>query len=426
MKIAIISNIFSPHVRGGYELGCQKIASHLQDIGHQVEVLTSCTIGQLAKKDPAHDLTVREIFEPIFEYEVMPDVERSNNWQARRRQSLGGFLPTNMRSLSNYVLVSNPDVFWVFNPLGLGPIGIFETLIAHRQKIVVHLMDNIDGVIADHQGSINLLPRLIRLKKQISAISCSRKIKNANEKHGAYKTHRIIYNAFDFSSNESLIKSAPNKDEVIRFVYFGQVEKTKGMIQCAKALAALRERHPDYQFEWHIVGAGSRAFQEEFRLLIKGLKIDSQVTLHGLMNQEALFSLASKMDIALMLLSDAEPFAYSPLEASSLGLPVIITSGTGNAEGFPNPYPLMVKNRDDVSEVVDRLLWCRRHRETLGKLALSLRDSLKQSCDLYGSAIPAYLDVVNSLTADYQPADLPSALSTAHYLVLLDSAFASR
>ena len=426
MKIAIISNIFSPHVRGGYELGCQKIASHLQDIGHHVEVLTSCAIGQLAKKDRSCDLIVREIFEPIFEYEVMPDVERSNNWQARRRQSLGGFLPTNMRSLSNYVLESNPDVFWVFNPLGLGPIGIFETLVAHRQRIVVHLMDNIDGVIADHQGSINLLPRLIRLKGKISAISCSRKIKDANEKHGTYKTHQIIYNGFDFESNASLIKSEPNKDGVIRFVYFGQVERIKGLSQCAKALAALRRRRPDYQFEWHIVGPGSRAFQDEFRLLIKELGIESQVSFHGMMSQEALFLLASKMDVALMLLSDAEPFAYSPLEASSLGLPVMITSGAGVNECFPNPYPLMVKNRDNVSEVVGRLLWCREHREALGKLAISLKDSLKQFCDLYSCTVPAYLDVVNSLTADYQPGDLQSALSTAHYLVLLDSAFPTR
>ncbi|NCC66085.1 MAG: glycosyltransferase, partial [Spirochaetia bacterium] len=41
MRILIISNLYPPHVLGGYEILCHQVVSYLLDRGHQVHVLTS-------------------------------------------------------------------------------------------------------------------------------------------------------------------------------------------------------------------------------------------------------------------------------------------------------------------------------------------------------------------------------------------------
>ena len=52
MKFTFISNIFAPHVRGGYELGSEPIARRLLQLGHEVTVLTSQATGVLEKTAP--------------------------------------------------------------------------------------------------------------------------------------------------------------------------------------------------------------------------------------------------------------------------------------------------------------------------------------------------------------------------------------
>src|SRR3954469_23856674 len=73
MNFVLISNIFPPHVRGGYELGCEVIARRLVALGHRVTVLTSAAVGQLDRGVAKPGLDVRAIFEPIFKYEELLD-----------------------------------------------------------------------------------------------------------------------------------------------------------------------------------------------------------------------------------------------------------------------------------------------------------------------------------------------------------------
>src|ERR1700680_2923955 len=101
MYFALLSNIFPPHVRGGYELGCQSIARSLVRLGHRVVVLTSASIGQLDRVHDKKDLRVSALFEPVFEYEDLLNarLKGSNYWRRRRDEAFGGVLVSNARAL---------------------------------------------------------------------------------------------------------------------------------------------------------------------------------------------------------------------------------------------------------------------------------------------------------------------------------------
>jgi glycosyltransferase involved in cell wall biosynthesis len=416
MKLVLISNIFKPHVRGGYELGCEKIAVDLQNRGHEVIILTSQTIGKLSRMGKNNDLKVLEIFEPIFEYEDLPFFQKSQTWRVRMESAFGGYIPSNMVSLKNTIDFLKPDVIWAFNILGLGPLGIIETVLSFKSKLIIHLMDNIDGVINDYQFQISLTPSWRRMKSNITAISCSKKINISNNALGFYKNNYIVYNGV--KNKVGVFHKKKNNEKVIKFIYFGQVEKAKGLSCCAHAFGALKLKNPEYLFEWHIVGTGGQQYHEELKNILNQLKLEKDVIFHGYKDFHELQDIAFQMDYAIMLLSDQEPFGYAPVEAASFGLPVILTKRAGNAECISEKYPLLVENRDDTNEVVSKIIYSIKNREGSEILAEELHESFMKHCDFDKVTMPAYLSIIDSLPVNAGNFKFDDAYTKANYISL--------
>jgi len=419
MKIVLLSNIFKPHVRGGYELGCEKIAVDLQKRGHEVIVLTSQAIGKLSRMEKNNDLNAMQIFEPIFEYEDLPFFQKSQTWKVRMESAFGGYIPSNMVSLKNTLDFLKPDVIWTFNILGLGPLGILETVLSFESKLLIHLMDNIDGVINDYQSDISLTHAWRRIKSNITAISCSKKISISNNALGFYKKNHIVYNGVK-NMVDVVNKKKANK-KVIKFIYFGQVEIAKGVSSCAHAFGTLKRKHPEYLFEWHIVGTGGHKYLEELKILIILLKLEEEVIFHGYKNFAELQDIAFQMDYAIMLLSKDEPFAYAPVEAASFGLPVILTNRAGCAECISENYPLLVKNRDDTDEVVSKIIYSIENRAASENIAKKLHESFMEHCDFDKVTMPAYLSIIESLPVNTGNFDFDDAITKANYISLCKS-----
>lgn len=394
MYFALLSNIFSPHLRGGYELGCESIARALMRLGHKVVILTSKSIGQLRKVNPAGGLEVREIFEPVFEYEdaVHARLAASSYWQRRRQEAFGGVIVSNALALSRFLEESGPDVLWIFNPLGLGPVGILEAALSYPCKCIIHLMDHVDDAISQHQYSLFLEGRYRRLKASISAISCSRKILCANERVGSYRSHRVIYNGIHFDEIPSRPDRIARMDEPCRFVYFGQVTKAKGVSQIIRAAAQARTRN----FTIDIIGRSGSSFQSELSREIAESHLENQVKILGFMSREDLLPRLTDYDAAIMLLSAAEPFGYAPIEAAAAGLPVTLTSGVGAAECFPADYPLFVADRENTTEIASKIDWCADNALSLRSIGLGVREHLRSYCDCDSVVMPAYLRTIRT------------------------------
>jgi glycosyltransferase involved in cell wall biosynthesis len=394
MYFALLSNIFPPHVRGGYELGCQSIARSLVRLGHRVVVLTSASIGQLDRVRDKKDLPVSAIFEPLFEYDdgLNARLQDTNYWRRRRDEAFGGILPSNVLALARFLADSRPDVLWMFNPLGLGPIGILEAALTQPLKCIIHLMDNVDGVIAQHQGSIFLAGRYRRLKSSMSAISCSRKILYNNEVSGGYRSHRVIHNGVNFEEIPCRRETTCAPEQPCRFVYFGQVSEQKGLLHLLRAASRATAR----PFTIDVMGLVDSAFEAQMKREIAAFGLGGVVNLLGFVTREELLSRLTDYDAAILLLSSHEPFGYAPLEAAAAGLPVILTSGVGIAECFPTDYPLLVHDRGDAADVANKMDWCVVNRGGLRALGLRLRDELKVHCDFDSVVMPAYLRTIQA------------------------------
>jgi glycosyltransferase involved in cell wall biosynthesis len=418
MYFALLSNIFPPHLRGGYELGCQSIARALVRLGHRVEIITSASIGQLARAHHAGDLRVSAIFEPVFEFEesLVEKLKGSNAWRQRRDEAFGGIVVSNAQSLARFLADSRPDVLWMFNPVGLGPIGILEAALTQPLKCIIHLMDDVDGFVAQHQRSFFLEGRYRRLKSSISAISCSRKILSINEVAGGYRSHRVIYNGVDFDEVPCLQERVTRREEPCRFVYFGQVSEAKGLLHLLRAASSTNAK----SFTIDVIGRSDSTFEKHLHREIATLGLREIVNVLGFIPREELLSRLTGYDAAILLLSNTEPFGYAPLEAAAAGLPVILTSGVGVAECFPKDYPLLVGDRSDSAEAASKLHWCILNRGGLRALGLHLRENLKVQCDFNSVVMPAYLRTIEACPVNEGGFDVDGLLSSYMTLRLYD------
>jgi glycosyltransferase involved in cell wall biosynthesis len=409
----IVSNIFPPHVRGGYELGTLDVARAFAGAGHEVEVVTSAVVGVLNKTRPADGLTVRHAFAPVLAYEsdFADRLEHSALWRQQRTDALGGVVPGNVVALAAAIERSAPDRIWIGNPVGVGPIGILETALGAGVPVVIHLMDDIDRYLKGYRRPAHWLARVARLKRGITAISCASHVREMNSAAGCYGAHHVILNGVDFSSIAR--HAAPGRhDGALRLVCFGQVEPMKGIPQLIEGVSRLASSEAP-PFELDIIGPASASYADSLRLDLQSRGLADRVRLVGRLEKSDLLARLATYDAAVLLLKLDEPFGYSWLEAASAGLPVIVTRGHAVRDAFPASYPLFVEDRDDADGVAAALFWCLTHRPSLAPVGDALRRHLSATCDTATAVTPRYLDILEHAAPPRTRADAQALLASA-------------
>ncbi|TMI28819.1 hypothetical protein E6H30_00295 [Candidatus Bathyarchaeota archaeon] len=76
MRILVVTDLYPPHYRGGYEIRCAQVAETLRSSGHDVRVLTSAygvplsPLGNLKRRTeelngvPVHRVLNQYVYEP--------------------------------------------------------------------------------------------------------------------------------------------------------------------------------------------------------------------------------------------------------------------------------------------------------------------------------------------------------------------------
>lgn len=390
MRLAIISNVFPPHVIGGYELGCCHLARAAIRAGHDVRVLTSAAIGRLKKRCPAHDLNVRPIFKPVYFYESAISGTPSTDTAAL----FGGIDSGNVLSLNSELAAWRPDAIWIFNPLGLGPVGILETAISSGVPTALHLMDNLDQTVLDNQGVGHLVARWKRAKSRIGAIACSSKTLALNRMAGDFAAAAVIPNGIRLTDNRQRSEAPPG--DRLRLVYFGQIERHKGVLQLIDALHKVRSLTPA-PVELSLIGSGSSEFGMELEAYVRRRGLEGAVHRLGFMEPEALAARLPEMDAAVFPLSPDEPFAYVVIEAIRAGLPTIVTREAGCAECLPEEYPFLLRNRNDPAELASLIGKVTADWKATLRWRERARTSIEAKCDLDRSCLPAIIRFIASL-----------------------------
>lgn len=413
-KILFISNIFPPHVRGGYELGCLELAEKYKDLGHTVIVATSENTPDLQKyPDPIH-LDVRRIFSPVKYYDEKYNYHFQNNsiYFYEKVMAFAGYLEPNCIALRRLIEIEKPNIVWIFNPLGIGPIGIIDTVLSCNTKVMIHLMEHIDGVIQDYSRIINLTAQWKYLKSQLTAISCSEKIFDSSKLLGEYYSNKVIYNwvkidnYYKFLENiisdndgfSTPIKYGTTKD-IFKIVYFGQLAPKKGvglLFDLAKYIAKSPYKN---KITIDLYGGGEKAFIDWLeKEIAQDENLSQTFVLKGFLAKESLLQNISQYDMAVFPLSDDEPFGYAPIEAMLTGVPVMITSKTGVSEILKDGYDaIFIKDRTNIPKFYKKIIWCYENPSELARIRYNAVQTIKSICDLDLVTIPALNEVIESV-----------------------------
>lgn len=416
MKILFISNIFSPHVRGGYELGCLELAEKYKELGHSVIVASSENIVSLRKYPDPNHIDVRRIFNPVRYYEDAYDYHLQSNtiYCYDKIMAFGGYIESNCIALRRLIESENPDLIWIFNPLGIGPIGILDTVVSCNTKSVIHLMEHVDNVIQNHSGLVDLTGKWQYLKTKMTAISCSQKICNSNNTRGKYKVNKIVYNWINFKSkvmaetallHDKINDSPCLKIEKInsgvkpfKLVYFGQIAEKKGITFLYELAKKIFKSSYKNKVIIDIYGKGEPEFMNLLEQKINADGLSETLVLKGFMSKESLLKKLPDYDLAIFLLSDDEPFAYAPIEAILKGIPLIITSKSGNSEILEDKHnAILLKNRKDISTIYQEVIWCLNNPLKLEAIAKNALATIKEKCDLDDVTIPVLNEVIDML-----------------------------
>ena len=414
MRVMIVSNIFPPHVRGGYELGLLEVARAFARAGHDVEVVTSTVVGSQRRTRPATDVDVREIFGPVLAYEadLTERLETSPVWRHYRTEALGGILADNIVALRREMERFQPDRIWIGNPLGLGPVGIFETVLSAGVPVVVHLMDDIDRYLTGYRRPLHWLARVARLKRSMTAVSCASHVRDMNSVVGEYGAHHVVLNGVDFSAITTHAQPGRH-DGPLRLVYFGQIEPMKGIPQLIEGVARFASTPAAPCFELDIIGPASASYGVTVSDELKARGLADRVRLPGRIAKSELLARLANYDAAILLLKLEEPFGYAWLEAAAAGLPVIVTRGRAVSDVFPSSYPLFVDDRDEPESVASALRWCVSNKGALAGLGTDLRQHLCRECDAATAVNPRYAAILEQAAPPRTRTDPDTLLAAA-------------
>jgi glycogen synthase len=397
-KILFISNIFPPHVRGGYELGCFELAEKYTKLGYSVIVASSENTPELKKyPDPTH-LDVRRIFSPVRYYDDKYNYHFQTNpiYLYEKVMAFAGYIEYNCISLKRLIEIEKPDLIWIFNPLGIGPLGILDTVLSCKAKVIIHLMEHLDNVIQDYSKFVNLTAKWKYLKSQITAISCSQKIIESSSNLGEYYSNTLIYNWVDLDKycyylNDINSRINQKNENTFNLVYFGQLAEKKGvklLYDLAKHISKTPHQH---KIAIDVYGGGEKNFVDWLKNEISNDDNLSKIFhLKGFLPKESLLHNISQYDMALFPLSDDEPFGYAPIEAMLTGVPVMITSKTGVSELLQDGYDaIFIKDRNNITKLYKKIIWCIENQDELDKIKHNAIRTIKANCDLEMVTLPS-------------------------------------
>jgi glycogen synthase len=326
MRILTVGNMYPPHHLGGYELVWRDAVRHLRDAGHRVRVLT--TDHRLDAVAESGD----------------PDVHRELRWYwrdhefpsrtARERLALERHNAVVLeRHLSEHgaELVS----WWAMGGMSLSLIERVRRLRLPANAVVcddwILYGPRVDGwtrAFARRPGlgrlaaALTGVPTRIDLRAVGPALFPSETTRRRAVEAVALADTEVCPQGVD----RDLFRTAPERDWSWRLLYVGRIDARKGI---ALAVEALTELPPESTLT--IAGTGDEAHLVELRELASARGLGDRVDF-TVRPREALPELYAEADALLFPVIWEEPWGLVPLEAMSVGRPVIASGRGGSGE----------------------------------------------------------------------------------------------
>jgi len=348
--LLIVSDLWPPHVIGGYELGAYDVARRLEARGHRVTVLTS-TYGV---DGPRVEGNVHRL---LFE-EVYPRTWRTNEVLAQTARSVAG-----LRRARHFLDGVRADLVYLFNPQGLSA-AVIVALGRCGAPVVAYVSDD---WIARWPRCDPLLDRWTRVypdwpawrrgalaagRYAIAALGLVPRATTAPVQHVQYVSRHIetVSAGHIAPASATVIPwgiplpsfpfTAPRADDLRRWAYVGQLEEHKGAHIPIAAVAELRRR--GHEVSLTLFGRDTTPFARELRAQVARTGLDANVRFAGALPRATLWhEVRRRAGLLVFATLRAEPFSLTLIEAFASGIPVLTTLTGGTGE--------LVRDRDNAA-----------------------------------------------------------------------------
>lgn len=371
MRILVLTSLYPPHYRGGYEVNCETHADELSRRGHEVFVLTS---RWGVREGTIEDRTFR-----LLDYlpERMGQKATRNRLDPLRIARRVGQLRWALAYRRNYgrarrlVRELGPDIAYVWQ---MGAVSVSPVLAAQDEGVptVFNLGDYwLAELRAQVAGDLNWLRRWYRTVVAdfgcVARLDLSHLLANSRTLVKGYVSAGIPEESFTVIPRgippDSIVSSLDgarraNGDEA-RLVFAGRLVPAKGADVAIEALAHLRAELGGRKLTLDIVGAGQDQYVEHLRQLVRKRGLEGHVRFLGQVERRQLLEGYSDYDVLLFPPRWAEPFGNVLVEAMARGLAVVATSAGGNPEIVSDGENGLLVPPDDagaLARAVERIL----------------------------------------------------------------------
>lgn len=327
MKIGIVSNLYPPQARGGAELVAQRIADALYEKGYEVIVLTTEPYQGIRTLFPnirERHLEVVYRFFPLNFYYIKHD---RRVWFPIRLlwHIVDLFNPFARRAIRHVINDEDLDVIITHNLKGLG-VSVGREI--QKQGIPhIHTLHDVQltvpsGLLIYGQEKNCLNSGFLRsiyekgvkqaIGKPDAVISPSQFLADFYTNRGMFEDSKMFIVPNPLPPVDALARD-PRVSGPTRFLYVGQLEHHKGILQLFDAMEKLGDN-----VELHVAGDGALADYAARRA-----SMDPRIRYHGFVSMEHLMKIVQTSDAVLVPSLCYENSPTVIYESYKVGVPVI-------------------------------------------------------------------------------------------------------
>ena len=338
MKVLIISDLYPPNTRGGYEMRCKETVTAFQKQGVEVRVLT----GRDPKKPPHNEQYVYSDLQlsPFYK-KSKPKAEGYFRLQRRVKQIWWAVTCRRNYSRTKRVIQTfQPDLVFVWNMqfLDVAPIlAAQDQGIPTAFSLGAYWLQNLKIEIELETNRYKRKYREFLLGiHHFSDLSIKNMITNSQ----ALKTSYVMagfpsenISVIPRGIDENLIKEHTRiNTENHKIAMVGRICEDKGPDTAILALAYLRGQSVFNAATLDIIGTGDETYLQKLKALVNEHQLENKVQFLGWMEHRKVMDSYKKYSILLFPSRWDEPFGGTLLEAMANGLIVIATDKGGIPE----------------------------------------------------------------------------------------------
>jgi glycogen synthase len=401
LKILVVTNLYPPHFRGGYEIRCKQVAEALQRAGHSVHVLTS-TVGLgpdsiLGSDRPPEIVAGVTVYRWLNQFAFPPQpvgrpwtrvqVARELSDARRFLRLLGAIEPDlvnwwSMYGLSKALLpiapqLGIPDVHWIehwwmmdeYGPNGEMAATFWTDYWTGRWgPAVARPLLRLTGAAHERRVRRERIPTREFPNRPRHVCFVSEFLRDMHRDGGfQFVSEEVIHGGVPVEQFYLKRELPTRDDQPLRLLYVGQLTPDRGLHTILEALSLLPEEQRD-RVALTVVGTGQIGYLDMVRSRAARPDLSGRVAFHGLLPHAELPSVYRAHDLLLFASTRAEGLPLTMIEAMLAGC-AVLTTGSGGAAEIAKAAGLSLVRKDDAASLSGALAALIEDRAELHRIA---------------------------------------------------------